>query len=71
MSDRMAGGTYDRHELTDREVRIVVQTRAFGLETSVFVYGNRTPEEAVRIVRETLRDGHGLRVEYVDPAVEG
>lgn len=53
---------------TRREVRVTVQTRAINLETTVEVYGDNTPEEAVKLVREALAHAE---MYTIDPAVEG
>lgn len=53
---------------TRREVRVTVQTRAINLETTVEVYGENTPDEAVKLVREALAHA---KMYTIDPAVEG
>jgi DNA-dependent RNA polymerase auxiliary subunit epsilon len=53
-----------------QEVRILIESRGLHLEAVAEVFGEHSPDEAVRLVRDALKDER-LRVEYVDPAVEG
>lgn len=53
-----------------KEVRILIETRGVHLEAVAEVFGDNTPEEATSLVRAMLKAAD-LRVEFVDPAVEG